>query len=306
MRTFLFRLTRFGVLLGAFFALNLLAHRALRTRYASPVRDTTRTLILGDSHIQAAVNPDSLEAAVNVGSSGEPLMITYYKLRKILDQHPSIETVVLGFGPHNLARYNDRKVRDAPWANEILGRYTGVVPWKEMSGVEIDRRALLLTPLKRDLLPNYELFYLAVALVQKETRRYPYDEGFLANTGNEIQGQTPDRTLERHYPDGEAEEPSEIQLDYLRRIVELARERGLGLVLLSAPLHPAYRSRIPETLTAAHARTLEEASDIPGVTALDLTDLPLEPGQYRDFDHVNAFGADVVAGRLRAVLSGRG
>lgn len=81
---------------------------------------------------------------------------------------------------------------------------------------------------------------------------------------------------------------SQHNLHYLTKIVELARERGVELVLVSTPLHPEYERRVPRRFRDLYEEFIGayqlEHFEFRGLALADEDFLP-------DGDHTNYRGA---------------
>ena len=103
------------LILGINFSLNLYFINTI------PPMVNANTLIIGDSHPQTAINPKLLNNAENLSQSAEPYLITYFKLKKLLDTN-KINTVILGYSYHNLSAFNDKKFIDSKWSKKMFQR----------------------------------------------------------------------------------------------------------------------------------------------------------------------------------------
>jgi len=64
-----------------YFAINSLINHVFFID-VSLIMENTKTLIIGDSHPQKSINPEYLSQAKNISQTGEPLILTYWKLKK--------------------------------------------------------------------------------------------------------------------------------------------------------------------------------------------------------------------------------
>lgn len=106
----------FMVIGGIFiFPLSRFYHHATQEALSSPVfllAPHKSFLITGDSHTQTSIDPEFLQNAVNLSSSGENYFYTYYKLAHFLRLNQNIRSVILGFAPHNIMKTYDPYIYD--------------------------------------------------------------------------------------------------------------------------------------------------------------------------------------------------
>ena len=81
------------------------------------------TLIVGDSGLGASLNPKMLNSTQNICQNSEPYYITYLKLKYIIEKNVKPDTIILGFGNHNISNYNEYKLIDEFWKNRMFNTY---------------------------------------------------------------------------------------------------------------------------------------------------------------------------------------
>ena len=123
MEQFLRKLILFIVLPTVYFAFNASVNYLI---YSSQIVDVGKPniIVIGDSHPMAAVNTNMLDNAINISRSAEPYVLTYWKLKAILKNHIP-EILIIGFSPHNISAFNDKKFSDPDWSSEMFKRKIG-------------------------------------------------------------------------------------------------------------------------------------------------------------------------------------
>lgn len=104
------------------------------------------------------------------------------------------------------------------------------------------------------------------------------------------------RVADQFYEAGHVAGTSAPNAEYLERLIQLGRERGLRVVLLSPPVHREYARLVPaeyQTLVAEFARKH-------GVEHFAFEDLALGDQHFLpDGDHTNYAGAVLTTKRFR-------
>ncbi len=90
-----------------------------RRMRSEPVPVRSPLIAMGDSHIGCSVDTTVLVGAQNTALAAEPYLLSWYKL-KFLAKHDRIDTLVLGFGPHNISDKDHSKFVHAGWATDRL------------------------------------------------------------------------------------------------------------------------------------------------------------------------------------------
>jgi hypothetical protein len=271
------------------------------------VSPEVRTLMVGDSHIEASLDPDKWPGSANFASSGEGYFFTYYKLRHTLNRNPGIATIVLGCSWHNFSRLYQDSYLTGDKASTMqdyfllldqearaqLYRWDPdyVVPYLTYEmGIPLGlfknralQRGLLglrITPHSLPILGGYE-----------ETLDSAVEPGRLQQKLVVYFGE-PDTTPTI----------SATMTTYLKRIIGLCRERGIQVILLNTPLHRLFRDSISPGFKREVKQVLTQVAAGPGVVYVDLSELPIPTEYFKDSDHVNRRGAEATRQALCAKL----
>jgi hypothetical protein len=109
-------------------------------------------------------------------------------------------------------------------------------------------------------------------------------------------------TIKRQYFLDDDEAPvSESSLHFLNLIVDLLRKHEIELTVIRTPVHPSYRSSVPERFKVALDDVLSNLI-LEGIQVLDFDDLPFGDRDFYDFDHLNAYGASIYTDALNSKL----
>lgn len=235
------------------------------------------TLALGDSHIGCAVDTAVLIGARNAALPAEPYMLSWFKLRKLLETNP-IDTVIIGFAPHNISEKDPRRFKDHGWSTERLMMRT----YPLLSASEAIR------------LPLHKKTYLRTVFMQlctapNETHIHYMGEfsGLRARFRNDSQ-----EALERHFleADGAVAPISGQAIAYLDSIVNRCEQDGIALYLARVPVHESYLAGIPpEYLMRFDSLGRRYAEQ--GIAIIGSLDLFRGDSLFANSDHLNAKGA---------------
>lgn len=258
------------------------------------LNNSVTTVVVGDSHIQCAVDDSALPGVVNLSMDSEGYIFSYAKLRYLLQQNPGIEKVILGCGPHNFSSYYEEGI----WGEKsgpVLRRYTELLTPGERAEI-ILRNPCTLKDLSRGIssarfasfTPDGRVRFIG-AFEAMNTGK-PTDEASILK-----------RIRSQFYIGEKVVSFSVIQRRYLDKIVQLCREQGKTLILLGTPLHEIYRSHVPPAYQA-HYDAVVRTTD---AEMVDFHDMVLPGSSFLpDGDHVNSRGAQQVTEYLARYLRG--
>jgi len=284
LRAFVFRATLFAVVPIAIVAALFVVRRHLDAgAYVLPAH--VRTLVVGDSHVQWGIRDELLDDARNTATASEAYVFSYFKLRRILDDNPNILRVLIGYSYHNLSSYYEDFVV-GEHALSVVPRYVGLMPARELGRMLFVNPRLITAPVR----------YLG------QPRRHPYIGGepeAFGDVGGPNRGLIETRLRTQYFQEGRLREFSALNIEFLGRIVDLARERGIQLVALNTPLYEAYRSGVPTEYILKYGRLADELS----LRVVDSGDLPLDTSHFLpDGDHLSDEGARLATAYLQETL----
>ncbi len=239
------------------------------------------TLYLGDSHVKVAVQDSLLPNSLNIADNSEPYYFSYYKLKTLLKYNSNIQRVYLGLGVHNFSGGYDRVVAGDKAAS-IIPRYFYLLP--------AEQQALLFLWNKDHLLP------LAKAAI-KQGKRIIEKGDYKAYRGgfsNDFVDRRAEETFmnkrlkKQFYENDKLFEFSDLNIQYLEKIILLCQKNNVQLIGLNTPLHPYYRQQVP----VVYQEQFDDFLTKYNISVYDLSTLELPDEAYTpDGDHVSRLGA---------------
>jgi len=289
MRLFIHRAVLFVLPMMAWFL--FMAQVNLQRLREDPGVTPVHVLATGDSHIGCGLDTNAYQGLRNSALPAEPLLLSWWKIRR-LAEYGRMDTILLGFGPHNLSDLDHRRFREHGWATErLVKRMYPLVPMKEAMRSPVHQRTYWTT-----------LFMQLCTWPRHDHHEYigahsGLRRTFVANA---------DSALDRHFLDesGGLAPVSSTALSALDSIISLCEQERIALYLLSTPVHKSYRSGIPASFNSFHD-SLADALRSRGVHVLLYADLFSGDSLFADSDHLNARGAELFTRKLKADIIGR-
>lgn len=238
-----------------------------------PIQD----LIIGDSQLMTGLTPLMFKNAENVCQSGEPLIVTYWKLKKILNSNKPLR-VYLGFSPHTISSYNEYKFSDKKWAKDIFRK---IYPIQELNSIS--------TKVKIDFTSFYKTLFKQNAFYPK-IKHTNYLGSFVNKSSSDVSNWKI-RTKQHFFYQDKLAEKSQITIDYLDSIIDLCQQFDVSLTLLGTPLHRNYYTNIPQSLLNDYNETKAELEQR-GISIIDKSDgSSYSDSLFYDSNHLNHLGA---------------
>ncbi len=258
-------------------ALSFFTSKAVNYEFNTAIK----TLYIGDSHIQLAVNDSLLKKSKNVSTSSEPYIFSYYKLKNLLEANPSIQNVYLGVSYHNLSSYYDGFI-NGKRSSAISPKYLHTIPFTDK---------IKLAYWNIDKTPNFLRGFFLISY-KYLFKNEPFAGGYLNIFPNTTAADTSmqKRLKLQFYEEDKLAGFSIINQEYLNKIISLCEKKQVKLYLLNAPLHPYYRKRIPQKFIDKY----NEVTHSSNAKTLNFSDLKLNESSFiPDGDHLSAKGATI-------------
>ncbi len=277
MRKFLTNILKFVAFIGLGFGLITLINLYIISKSELPL-ESTSILIMGDSHPQRALNPTMLPNALNISQGAEPYVLSYWKLKKIVSER-RVDTVILGFGHHNISAFNDIKFTNKTWSVEMFKRSYTIADYDSIPEMEIDYLEFFKTISKRlCLFPRKDhIFYIG---------------NYKNSNKNDLSDL--EKAIGRHFFNNITHEDykvSAVALSYLNGIVNLCKKNEIELILVGAPVHSSYYEKIPDHIKSQFESEIERLKQ-QNITVLNLTNKKYPDSMFYNVDHLNSNGAN--------------
>lgn len=238
----------------------------------------TNVLVIGDSHLQFALNPNLFYSCSNVCQPAEPYVLTYWKLKKLLkDNIP--DTLIIGFGVHNFSAFNDYKYISKEFAQTMFQRSYTIEEFHTLKKIKIN------------WIEYYKFLFMRMCISPKENHIY-YIGKYENTKKSNLKIQGADGTIKRHYYlNNKRIGISSIALDYLDSILNLCAKKGVKPILVSSPVYKSYFNKIPIN----HQKKFDEIKrklTAMGIFVIDKTNVYFPDYSFFQCDHLNEIGAE--------------
>lgn len=292
MKKFLYKNTMFiaiflGVAIGAFSVLSAL----VKTKADFTIGEDTRCIMLGHSHAECAYNDELIDDFENFAISGESYFYTYPKVKKLVEQNPQIKTVFIEFTNNQLAKDVEKWI----WTEKYLSYYYAIYsPF-----ISLKDKIIPASNNPKGFITNLPITFKDLGKKLRSSNiNYSYEYGGY----NEVEG-----TLEEYIAmkDTMQDEDfveietslSEVQVEYLEKILNFLGEKGIEVILIRSPQHKDYTGFINESF---YQEILQ--SKLQSYTHIDLVNFPISNTEFRDYEHLNKVGAEKVSSWLNEVM----
>lgn len=294
MRSFLKKILYFGLLpvlllLIALSSLDILSKKMIDL---SNKQNEIYYLIAGDSHIRQTFDDKKIKFSKNIAQNSESYYFTYYKLKEILKPDSKIKIVYLGLSHHNLSGYID---------DFIFGKFSGSVAKNYFFIMPMEEKFNLMSA-------NNEspLNFLKGILITGLKNLFKDEKSFIGGYNNiffdsraEMKSIKKRINLQYYKNNKEVYKPSEINLVYLNKIIDLCTKKRVELVFLNPPLNKSYKVRIPPFYIDYYNYLVQDKN----IKIIHFDHLVLDEKCFiPDGDHVSHKGAEICTSYLKSIL----
>lgn len=291
MKKFLLKICLFFGLCAAAFVGTYAAYFVRLRTMSFALPPDKKIVFIGDSHIEIGVNETLIPNAYNFAKSGDPYLDQLTRLKRLLEDNPQVETIFITATPHSLARYGDQRI----FSDFVM---QSVVP----TAFPLYSRRERDLYLKKDPLRLAKfVFGKPMSSAKRTIDACLSRQRAMAKLG--ARHDSASRNLEKSIAVERGLRPgkklhgddscgTELQVAYLREIVELTRSRGARIIFLNPPLY-----RAEEFFDVAYFENLlkEKFSDI---EFWDYADFPMPDDCRQDINHLNRWGAEIFSREL--------
>ena len=235
-------------------------------------------LIIGDSQLMTSMDTSLFNNAKNLCQSAEPLIVSYWKLKKIF-KTTKPRGIYLGLSPNNISKYNDYKFIDKKWAQIMFSRIYAIHDLNSISNrIEIDFSKF------------YKVLFKQTAFYPKNTHSN-YLGSYSKKTTSDVSNW--ELRIKQHFYYNEKElGESQIAIAYLDSIIELCIEFDVSLTLIGSPLHSNYFTNIPKPVLNEYSK-IKEKLIRNGLCFIDKSnDSTYVDSLFFDANHLNYIGAN--------------
>lgn len=273
-RTLVFLLTLIGAIFLFYLSLSLIERRYSNFK----LKNNPKYIIVGHSHSECAYNDSLIPGCKNLSQSAEAYFYTYFKIKQVIKQNPSVKVLFIEFANNQISQRMDTWT----WANNYMSnnypRY-----FSFMGGSD----NLLLAR------KNPSMYFNSLSWAMKNSL-YRIFRGKMDFT-SQIGGYTYlDRNIKDSLLNVNTQTAasyniiSETNLHYLDAIIKYCKKCGVEPILIRSPLHEKYRGYENEEL---YHQIIEKRYS--KITYLDFSKFPLPDSAFGDFEHLNYKGARV-------------
>jgi hypothetical protein len=286
MNHFITKVFSFIFILLGYFSINASLNYFIITFYKPEIKKTN-TLIIGDSHSQRGINPDLFSCASNISQPGEPIVITYWKLKYLL-KYMKPDTLIIGFGHHNISSSNDTKFIRKRWSSEMLNRSYIIKNMLSVKSIPID----------------FNEYY---KVIWKQFCFYPHKNHFkfIGNFSKSNGSNLSDvhSSITRHFFSNNKElSISYTAISHLDSVINICQKHRIVTVLAGIPVHTSYYSLIPLPFKERYDYEINRYEN-QGIIILNRTFESYKDSLYFDSHHLNIDGAKIFTKQILSTLN---
>jgi len=254
------------------------------------------TLICGASHLMCALDDKIIPNSTNTCLPSESYYYTYYKLKKILYNDNDLKYILLGLSFSSFGENFDNQIYETGKISYMYPKYFLILENRE--------KLSLLKKNPTGLLKSIPYIFKNAFITFSKSNKYinyPFWGNFSDNENTNLSDENIKAAINRHYYNTDSDllqDFSDIQLEYLMKIVDLYNEKKIQLYLINAPLSNEYFSEIPEKFINHYYSIVKKLKFTKNVKILDYHNYQLPKNYFRDADHLNSYGAKIISEKI--------
>lgn len=263
------------ICLGCLFFNSLL----INNYYGYKTKKDQNIIILGDSHTEYAIDDNVFQRSVNLSHSADSYFYSYLKIRKMKEENPQIDTLLLALSNHNLLiEYEDRWIFNTSHIKSKFRIYTDLMDFSDYMFLLKSNPSGVIQGFIES--PKYSVKLLFNGnLKDRDLGR------FQSSKRNKLLEDIEQRKKNKK---NRALKYSKTETNYLFKIVDFCVDQNIEIIFISTPLHKEYLKTKKEEF-----QFLEEFynSNLSEFKFLNYSKFDLSDNYFQDLDHLNAEGA---------------
>lgn len=248
-------------------------------------------VILGNSHAACGFDDQYIDGYINLGAVTESYLYIYVKLKELLDANPEIKDVILEVDNMQLSNSTIKNWNQGEGPmSRLLPKYQPYMGFTESSVIFKGNPAAFIVNQQLLIQQNIELL--------GKPKGDQMNKGVLGRNSRNKTTHA-DSLLQVHKaPASDPNEvPNKVTVDYLRKIVSLCSAKNIRLLFVRVPILKEYYGWANESVFQKLIQ--EQFND---VSFIDLMNLPLQPDDYYDLDHLNIKGSEKLSRFLNEAI----
>nr|WP_321228519.1 hypothetical protein [uncultured Psychroserpens sp.] len=252
------------------------------------------TIIIGHSHSELAYNSKILNNTYNLSESSDAYFYTYLKLKAIVKANPQIKNIFIEFSNMNISELMDDWTWDDRHLNKKFTKFSGFIGFDDTKVLLKNNFKGYLKTVGLSVRKNFELILnpRKKIYLNKQWGEFRPKHGSILDSILESSYNSIDESND-YYRSG----LSNINIEYLKKIVSFLQARNISVSLIRTPVHITDDYLVNE---ASYLKIYKE--NFVGIPLLDFKDYPLLNEQYFDKGHVNYSGSEEISEFLKALI----
>ena len=176
-----------------------------------------------------------MKSAKNICQNSEPYYLTFLKIKFLISKNYTPDTLIIGFGNHNISNYNDYKLKDKFWKNRLFNSY-----------YPFFREIIKIKNLKIDYLRLFSVYVRNMCIIPKKNHHRNFIGKFNGLKGHQEKNDS-QKIIDKiyYYKDYGV---SELCISYLDSIIDISLKNNITPILVSAPVSESYYKLIPKLI----------------------------------------------------------
>lgn len=285
MRKFIVHLSLFTAFLFTYFIIIYVINYNLSDNFSIKEKDV---LIIGDSSLGAALDPSNLTSSQNICQNAEAYYLTYLKLKFILRKYKP-DTIIVGFGRHNISSFNDYKLTDNFWTDRMFN-----------TNYLFAQDILKIPKIKIDYFKLFLIYSRNMCLIPKSDHYKKFIGKFQGREGyHEIKDYQNTINKTFYYKNYGV---SELCISYLDSIINISVKNKITPILIATPVPKEYFELIPENIKERYNLIKKKYLD-KGIQVIDFEkEFKYNIEYFYNEEHLNIHGARRFTKEIKEIL----
>ncbi len=281
LRKFIITCLKFLLAIILICGLSLLFNSAYIKIRGYKIKPQQNILVLGDSHTEYAIDDTILTNSINLSHSADSYFYSHLKVKRMKQENPQLDTLILAFSNHNLlSQYDERWLLNPLHIKSKFRIYADLMDFSDFGFFLKSKPLSVLQGIMET--PKYSIkLLLKGELKERDLGSFiPSERNKLVESIERFKKNSNKRKLEY----------SKIEKRNFFNIINFCKKNNITVILVSTPIHKVYLDN-EDKIKEFQLLSDFYDSNLSDITFLDYSFYDIPDSFYQDINHLNRKGA---------------
>ncbi len=245
--------------------------------------ENVTNVIFGHSHVECGYNTKFIKNTVNLGSSGEAYIYTYFKAKKVIENNPQLKKVFIEFTNNQIDSEMNNWTWDDIHLQYQLKKYLFLMDYNDLVFLYKKNSSGFQTAFSKTLFNNVGNLVVNRSISNGDLGGYKEKE----NKKNNDESNDENNGNIKKSSNSKEHKISKSNIFYLKKLISFCEEKKIEVILVRTPMSKNY-----SVIKSENGYRNILSNEFINIKYLDFKNYPLLDIDFLDKEHLNTKGAE--------------